>query len=1025
MTLNADAAASRHGRGRGVKSREGRSVALTLLENPVPVRRSWLATLSERERTFVFSEVQRETGSLYGLWHDDPAGFIEDVLGETMWNRQRQMVEALALPGVKRVAVPAGFGVGKTFSAGRLTAWAGATNAVGTIKVVTTATRDRQVVTQLWPHIKTAVAKGKLPGRTDTKQWVAEDLYGNMVQIAYGFTAPPHDEAAMQGIHGCYHKDVEILTNEGWKFFPDVRGDEQVMSLRKDGVAEWGPITEVTNVEIDGYLNVHDGDRVNFAVTDGHRMLWSPMHYRKPDRLVCPYCDAEVGAKGRSQHERKHLRAGAEKIDSEWAAVAPAERQWQLGSYMDLPQEFFVRRTNTWEGTPLEPIEFLGARKGAATARFSPEDFAAFLGWYVAEGHVQVHKEGTNTTRWTVCIAQNPGDKQDQIAALLDRIGVKYLRVGHSLRFRHKPLARWLQEHCGIGSGEKRVPQIIKDAPQSIIRAFLDTYRMGDGTRHTHPDSARYITSSKVLADDIHELLVKMGTARKMRLMHAKGSIGTITKNGERVEFARKRDVWVVTEAGRPSDSDVKKSNVKRVRHKGPVYCVTTPNETLMVRRNGTPMWCGNTPKLILIVDEAGGIAATIGKGTNNLLTGDAKMLATGNPAMNEPGSWLETLSKEGDDPEEPTTVTVQISALHSPAITGEPTPICRACVPNIDGHTIAGGVPSHLPDWDWLHRTLREYGVFLPDADRFNLAVIREECRKSGQPYLIAKVLAEFPRDVGNQVMPSSWVEAAATSDDPLDHSLCEHELEDDVSIPCVTTTPALGYVPIREFEDDSDLNFLVKKGSWVRLGIDIASDGGDEFAIYRAIGDVVHKRHVSSGAQNADSSRVAAVIMEEIHRATRLAKALGSPRKVRVKVDKNGLGWGTVGRLQELKREGKHDAEIVGVMVSEGTNRDDEAAEMRPYRKRDEMWLAGRFLMKPRESTGVGQLRLRLDEHATRQLSLPLLKNNSSGHTVVESKDSMKKRGLKSPDRAEGVLLAIYEPEPIGKRKGKGLLN
>ncbi|MET9110530.1 hypothetical protein [Streptomyces zhihengii] len=45
------------------------------------------------------------------------------------------------------------------------------------------------------------------------------------------------------------------------------------------------------------------------------------------------------------------------------------------------------------------------------------------------------------------------------------------------------------------------------------------------------------------------------------------------------------------------------------------------------------------TPKLLIVVDEAGGIARTIGNGTNNLLTGDARMLAIGNPAMDDPRS--------------------------------------------------------------------------------------------------------------------------------------------------------------------------------------------------------------------------------------------------------------------------------------------------------------------------------------------------------------------------------------------------
>src|SRR5690606_31148057 len=100
---------------------------------------------------------------------------------------------------------------------------------------------------------------------------------------------------------------------------------------------------------------------------------------------------------------------------------------------------------------------------------------------------------------------------------------------------------------------------------------------------------------------------------------------------------------------------------------------------------------------------------------------------------------------------------------------------------------------------------------------------VVRKACRESGHPYLIAKVLAEFPKDTGSQIMPSSWVEAGEMLEDPVGP---------DYVRPC-----DLGL-------DDEHDKFTVKKGSWVRLGVDVAADGGDEFAIYRSVGDVLHPR-------------------------------------------------------------------------------------------------------------------------------------------------------------------------------------
>jgi len=50
---------------------------------------------------------------------------------------------------------------------------------------------------------------------------------------------------------------------------------------------------------------------------------------------------------------------------------------------------------------------------------------------------------------------------------------------------------------------------------------------------------------------------------------------------------------------------------------------------------------------------------------------------------------------------------------------------------------------------------------------------------------------------------------------------------------------------------------------------------------------------------------------------------------------------------------------------------------------------------------------------EHTTAaQLSAPSYRSNSGGRIQIESKDDMRKRGIGSPDRAEALLLAIFEP-------------
>jgi hypothetical protein len=73
--------------------------------------------------------------------------------------------------------------------------------------------------------------------------------------------------------------------------------------------------------------------------------------------------------------------------------------------------------------------------------------------------------------------------------------------------------------------------------------------------------------------------------------------------------------------------------------------------------------------------------------------------------------------------------------------------------------------------------------------------------------------------------------------------------------------------------------------------------------------------------------------------------------------------------------------------------------------------MWLATRSLLTP-TADGTTAIRLRIDGRTRAQLAAPTYGTNSSGKTVIETKASMKSRGMASPDRAEAVLLCVYEP-------------
>lgn len=225
--------------------------------------------------------------------------------------------------------------------------------------------------------------------------------------------------------------------------------------------------------------------------------------------------------------------------------------------------------------------------------------------------------------------------------------------------------------------------------------------------------------------------------------------------------------------------------------------------------------------------------------------------------------------------------------------------------------------------------------------------------------PFVQARVYARFPRSNATTVIPIDWVESATQVEAP--------------------------------------------EGA-IRLGVDVAAEGGDEFVIAKMCGMTASIVHTSK--DNANPVEVAGRVLEAIHEAQNYHDERKIYTPVRVKVDSIGVGWGIVGLLADWGKEGRHNATIVPVNVSQSAY-----DRERFSNQKAEMWWTARELLQPDEN-GEQALALDVDRVTQSQLAAPSYRSNSSGRIQIEGKDEMKKRGIGSPDRAEALLLALFEP-------------
>jgi hypothetical protein len=373
-----------------------------------------------------------------------------------------------------------------------------------------------------------------------------------------------------------------------------------------------------------------------------------------------------------------------------------------------------------------------------------------------------------------------------------------------------------------------------------------------------------------------------------------------------------------------------------------------------------------HAPHFLIVVDEAGGISHELGKALWSLLTGGhTRMLLIGNPSTEEENTWFQKRCESGRK----NTNVIPIPVFDTPNFTGEDAGMCHACPPGTTPHE----AKTHLVDKDWLREVEDEFGP------------------KS--PYVEARAFARFPSYIQDKVLPLTWLEMTQT----------------------------------KNFPDEDP------EPGRISLGCDIASDGGDEFVIARRVGHRAKVVHTAVGVENENAEDVADAILTEIRKAEAAHQVWGINEPVRVKIDAIGVGWGVVSMLVKWRALAEddplypvkhHQAEIVGVNVAENAN----DAE-RFVNKRAEMWWTLRELIAPtrvtvdfardgREATGViydytGLVRLDVDTKTLAQLTAPMYKPDGNGRIQIEKKKEIKKRTAgKSPDRAEAILLAFYEP-------------
>ena len=364
----------------------------------------------------------------------------------------------------------------------------------------------------------------------------------------------------------CYSDDTEVLTSAGWKPWPEVSGEEKFATLR-DGELVYENAEERFRMPYVGKMYGVSNEQVDLLVTPNHRMYIQRV-------------DTQKYRRGDRQYEIALAK------DIKGKAVRYSKVAKWSGSNQKL-----VSIPSVYREVGSSQRQYLGKD-------FDAETFLQFLGYFVSEGCVNKHDTGIN-------LSQNPGSTLEHMKRVLSSLGVKWSEQNSGtqkrLTFKCYALYSWLKDHVGTGASTKRIPEIVGQMSSDFIKSFLDCYVLGDGSCRKDCDHSVIYTTSRAVADELTVLALKSGWAANLRVDDRVG-LKRVMSSGQ--VFENKRPCYVVSLVKTRNKPHVNVRNRQKkqdswIDYVGEVHCVKVPSGLLYVRRNGKPVWSGNTHELV------------------------------------------------------------------------------------------------------------------------------------------------------------------------------------------------------------------------------------------------------------------------------------------------------------------------------------------------------------------------------------------------------------------------------------------
>ena len=367
----------------------------------------------------------------------------------------------------------------------------------------------------------------------------------------------------------CYDKETEVLTENGWKKFPRVVYNDKICTLNlQTNKIEFQNPTKIHAYDYKGKMYKLKTKRVDLFVTPNHKLLFSPCDFHKPPKFFLK--EAKI-LFNKSKRFKK---------DGIWKG--------KNVNYFTLPAVKIKHGSKYYSGF-----------RNKSEKRLPVKSWLKFFGFWIAEGWTTKGKDGD----YNICLANRNKALLFEMKKILEGFGYSVYwdrKINNIIRVRDYQLFHYLKQFGKCF--DKFIPSEIKLLSKELLEILLEYYIKGDGHIYGRNRKGLSATTTSIkLRDDLQEIALKVGMSAYYKLHNKKGTPFKSPGYKYKRIYKQRNDSWVIYFI-RKNLHTVLPSTIKKYNYteawadfEGPVYCVTVPNHIIYVRRNGIPVWCGNS----------------------------------------------------------------------------------------------------------------------------------------------------------------------------------------------------------------------------------------------------------------------------------------------------------------------------------------------------------------------------------------------------------------------------------------------